>query len=188
MRASLQEGTWLSIRSTLFAWAMPVQRRVAALTPVLPLIALILAMSVPPADAADYAVSGPPTGSAAKILRYSGALSAGGPLVIDTTSNGRRITRARGALELDCGDGLMIDESDAWRNVRVSKRGSFKAVYRDSFTDEGATVDVYDEFAGRFNRKHTKVSGTWRLQIVIHEPDGTEVDCDSGALRFTATR
>ena len=49
-------------------------------------------------------------------------------------------------------------------------------------------VEMYDEFAGRFNRQQTKVSGTWQLRFVIHDPDGTVTTCDSGALRFKASR
>ena len=86
-----------------------------------------------------------------------------------------------------CTKGGSATFKDQWRYVAV-RRGTFKAVYRDSFTDEGATIEVDDSFTGRVNRARTAITGTWRNKMVVREPDGSVDTCDSGVLRFTARR
>lgn len=120
-------------------------------------------------------------------LALGGLTSNGWPVYIELAGNGRSIVRAVGAIDAPCTKGGSTTFDDKWARVPV-RRGSFKAAYRDSFSDQGATIDVDDSFTGKVNRARTAITGTWRNKMVIHEPDGSVDSCDSGVLRFKARR
>ena len=120
-------------------------------------------------------------------VRLGGLTSNGWPVHIQLAGNGKVIVRAVGAISLPCTKGGSVVFKDQWRYVSV-RRGSFKAVRRDSFTDQGATIEIEDSFTGKVNRARTAIKGTWRNKMVVREPDGSVDTCDSGVLRFTARR
>ena len=122
-----------------------------------------------------------------KTIRLGGLTGNGWPVYIQLAANGRLITTAVGAIDAPCTKGGSATFKDKWRFVPV-RRGTFKVVYRDSYTDAGATIEVDDSFTGRVNRARTAITGTWRNKMVVREPDGSVDTCDSGALRFTARR
>lgn len=126
-------------------------------------------------------------GSRAKPVILGGLTSKGWPVYIQLSANGKRIVRAVGALELPCSKGGSFTVPDRFSNVPV-RHGRFKDGVHDSFTDHGETFEIDDSFAGKVNRKHTVVSGTWQAKTVIHEADGSVDTCDSGVLKFTARR
>ena len=141
---------------------------------------------------AAVALAGGPTDAVAEnsragTVRLGGLTSNGWPVHIQLARNGKLIVRAVGAIELPCTKGGSMVFKDKWDYVAV-RRSTFKAVYRDSFTDEGATIEVDDSFTGKVNRARTAITGTWRNKMVVREPDGSIDTCDSGVLRFTARR
>jgi hypothetical protein len=117
-----------------------------------------------------------------------GRTGQGGPVVFDVSRNGRMLKRADGALELNCSNGNSFIVVDGWRNVAISRRGSFKASARDVDPGEGGTVEASFDFAGTYNRRRKTARGTWRAQMVFRATDGTETRCDSGTLRFSLRR
>ena len=140
--------------------------------------------SVALADAPD---SRPPVTQSAATLSLGGLTSNGWPVHIRLARSGKRIVRAVGAIDLPCSKGGSLTFRDTWRNLPV-RGGRFRTGYRDSFTEGGETIQVDDSFAGKVNRKRTRVTGTWRNKMVIREADGSVDSCDSGVLRFTASR
>ena len=141
---------------------------------------------------AAVALAGEPTHAEAQhsragTVRLGGLTSDGWPVYIQLAGNGRLITTAVGAIDAPCTKGGSATFKDKWRYVAV-RRGTFKAVYRDSYTDAGATIAVDDSFTGKVNRARTAITGTWRNKMVVREPDGSVDTCDSGVLRFTARR
>ena len=144
-----------------------------------------------PAGAA-VALAGVPHDGGAQSSRSAtvslgGLTSNGWPVYIELAADGRSIVRAVGAIDTPCSGGGSLTVPDTWLRVPI-RHGSFRAVYRDSFTDGGARIDVQDTFAGKVNRARTVVSGTWRYKMVLHLPDGSMDTCDSGVLKFRAQR
>jgi hypothetical protein len=110
------------------------------------------------------------------------------PVMIEVSKNGRQIKRAAAGINLPCSMGGSVTFPDRWTRITVSRRGSFKATYRDAFTDEGAVVTVSDSLEGKLNASRTVVTGRWRNTMVSREPNGTVETCDSGSVRFSARR
>jgi hypothetical protein len=116
-----------------------------------------------------------------------GLTSKGWPVYIKLSGNGKRVVRAVAAIEMPCSKGGSLFVPDKYASIPV-RHGRFTDSFRDSFTDQGDTIDIDDAVAGKVNRKRTVVSGTWRSKMVIHEADGSVDTCDSGAVKFTARR
>jgi hypothetical protein len=128
-------------------------------------------------------------GSQSSSYAFGGLTNHGGPVVLDVTRNGRRIKRADGALDLRCSNGDAFIIVDSWRNIPISRRGSFRVSAQDTDPGpDGTTVDASFSFAGKLNRRRTRLTGTWRAQLVERSPDGSQISCDSGTLRFAARR
>jgi hypothetical protein len=116
-----------------------------------------------------------------------GLTSKGWPVYIKLSGSGKRVVRAVAAIESPCSKGGSFAVPDRFSNMPV-RHGRFKDSFRDSFTDNGETVDVEDSVAGKVNRKRTVVSGTWHVKTVVHETDGSIDTCDSGVVTFKARR
>jgi hypothetical protein len=150
-------------------------------------IAILTFLLSPGAVALASPGDGAARGSSAKPVVLGGLTSKGWPVYIQLSGNGKRIIRAVGAIEANCSKGGSFSVPDRWTDVPVRHR-RFKATLRDSFTDNGETVDIDDTFSGKVNRKRTVVSGTWQTKTAFHEADGSVDTCDSGVLKFTARR
>ena len=126
------------------------------------------------------------------VVSYYGMTSQDSPLVIQTSKDGRIVKRAIAAIDMTCTGGpngqFVLTEKDRWDDVIVALNRSFKQSFSDSTPDGGGSFDTTAELTGRFDRKRNVVSGTWRLQFVMHDPDGTVTTCESGVQRFTARR
>jgi len=141
---------------------------------------------------AAVALAGEPHDGGAQSSRsgkivLGGLTSNGWPVYVELAANGRSIIRAVGAINGPCTKGESWTVADRWMRVPVRRR-RFRTGFRDSFTDQGARIEVASTFAGKVNRARTVVSGTWSNKVVIHEPDGSVDTCDSGLLRFKAKR
>lgn len=125
-------------------------------------------------------------------VSFYGMTASEGPLVVQTSKDGRVITRAIGAIDLQCNGGPMGPYSftikDLWTDVIVSLGGRFSQTYTDTDTEGDVKLDLTGEFSGRFDRRRKTVTGTWREQYVSHFPDGSVSTCDSGLQKFSARR
>ena len=157
--------------------------RVAALTPAIVTFAIV-SMSPLGAEVALAAESSA-SGRSAGVV-YGGLTSNGWPLTVEVTRNGRMVKQVLGAISSPCSLGGSFIFPSTWRDLRISRSGAFRASYDDSFVDEGYEVTISETFAGKFNRKRTKLTGRWRAASTFRDRDGTVDVCDSGLLRFTA--
>jgi hypothetical protein len=121
-------------------------------------------------------------------LPFGGLLSNRWPVLFQVSRDGRQIVRAVGAIELRCSQGGSFTEPDRWSNVPLTRRGTFRARYRDTFQDGGDRVEVEDSLRGTVNSARTRITGTWRNRMRVRMADGTADTCDSGRLRFIAER
>ncbi|HEX6712248.1 MAG TPA: hypothetical protein VF066_02645 [Thermoleophilaceae bacterium] len=126
-------------------------------------------------------------------VSYYGLTSKDGPLMIETSRDGRVITRAIGALTLSCTGGnagpYSTDYIDTWTKLVVSMGGKFTQKFSDSSTPpSGRPIDVMGQLNGGFDKRRNVVTGTWQVHYVLHLEDGSTDDCDSGLVKFTARR
>jgi hypothetical protein len=182
---------WDLIRTGLALWARGLVRAGQSIrlrhSGLAAICALAVAVGVAvPAQASAFS-------SRAAGVSYYGLTSKDGPLLIETSRDGRVINRAIGALTLSCTGGndgpYSSDYIDTWTKLVVSLGGKFTQKFSDSMTPpSGRTVDVMGQLNGRFNKRRNAVTGTWQVHYVVHMEDGSTDDCDSGLIRFTARR
>jgi hypothetical protein len=119
---------------------------------------------------------------------YGGLTSNGWPVMFQVSRDGRRVIRAIGAIETKCSQGGTVIVADPWTRLPISRRGGFRASFRDSGMEGQNRFEESGSIQARVNRARTRITGTWRIRLVVHSPDGSVNDCNSGAVRFTAER
>lgn len=186
MRTSLQFHL-INVRFGLALWRESLRAHRGRVPAAIALAAVLFVFLVTAAQASPAFSRGKSATS------YYGLSSQDSPLLIETSKDGRIIKRVLGTLDVSCTGGptgaFTMTQKDSWVDVIVGLNRTFKQSYSDSdATPDGGTVDEVSEFAGRFDRKRAVVTGTWRLQIVVHQPDGSAMTCESGVQRFTARR
>lgn len=152
------------------------------------LVSVVGMIAVSPMGAIAVASETESTASARGVHVLGGLTSQGFPVLVEVSSNGRQLKRAVAGIELRCSSGGRFAVSDRWTRVPVTRRGTFKATYRDSFTDEGAVVTVSDSFEGKLNARRTVLTGRWRNTMVVRDANGSVDTCDSGSVRVKARR
>ena len=71
----------------------------------------------------------------------------------------------------------------------MSSSGAFKDSWSDSTSLDDGTLEWTNTLTGKLNRKGTKITGNYRNVEVVRGRDGSVMEtCDSGPLRFSATR
>jgi len=184
MRASLQSHL-INVRVGFELWrgSLEAHSRILA---ALALVGVVFALL------ASAAQASPGFSRGTSATSYYGLTSQDSPLLIETSKDGRIIKRAIGTLDISCTGGstgaFTMTEKDSWTDVIVGLNRTFKRSFSDSDATGGSTIDQSGEFTGRFDRKRRVVTGTWRLQLVVHDPDGSVMTCDSGLQRFSARR
>ena len=81
---------------------------------------------------AEVALADGPSAANRPAAVYGGTTSNGWPVFAEVTSDGHRIKRVLGAIYLDCGQGQGFAMRSQWRNLRISRSGTFKTSYRDT--------------------------------------------------------
>jgi hypothetical protein len=122
---------------------------------------------------------------------FGGVTSAGGPVVIQVSRDGREIVRATMAVQQKCQpSGATLFVPDYYTQVPIRATGAFQSGGEASFplTEPPITgVTTTSRLSGTFNRAMTALTGTWSLVTVFNGATGATVDrCDSGAVSFTA--
>lgn len=124
---------------------------------------------------------------AATSTPFAGFTSAGNAAVAHLSADKRQIKVARTGLALVCADGVRQLVPDAWIKLEPAKSGKFSGSFADlagTWFDGRATTSS-GAIAGRLDRKRGRITGTWQLDTLVTQPDGTTVACSSGAVKFT---
>lgn len=110
------------------------------------------------------------------------------PVVIETSKNGRTVTKATVAIRLTCTSGAAVVIPDGYRRIPVKKRKfSFSFGPSTQRNDDGTSTDFEGTISGTFNKARTSVSGTWSFKGTDHDAAGAVTDtCDSGRVTFKA--
>ncbi len=140
---------------------------------------------------ADAAVSPADARTAAATVgnTYGGVTSQGYPVVVDMTSNRRKLVRAMAAIELPCTSGATAFLPDEYTALPVTRKGKFGTAFGPVTVrnDDGTTSDVQGRLSGRLTSAKTRLAGTWELEWTDHDAAGAVTDtCDSGVVRWSA--
>lgn len=172
----------------------------------LPAMFLLAALSLLAANVDSAAGSSERTGKTAKHsarhktkrptpagVVFGGVTSAGGPIVVEVSRDGREIVRATIAVQQKCQpSGMTFFFPDSYTHVPIKAAGAFRSAgeWSAALTEPPVTgVTNTDSLSGSFNRAGTSVTGTWSLVSVFNGATGAPIDrCDSGAVSFTATQ
>lgn len=121
-------------------------------------------------------------------IMLGGVTSAGWPVVIEVSRDGREVVRATMAVPLKCQSGGDLILPSFYANMPIDATGAFQGGGEVTVHGEGApTVTFTNRMTGKFNRSARTVAGTWNLVAVVRDASGATVDnCDSGAVSFTA--
>lgn len=121
---------------------------------------------------------------------YAGAISSGGPIVLQVSADGRQILRARTGVPADCSDGTSDYVPDGWVKLPLSAKGDFKRAYQDApiRRDDGLRELDSGSIKGHLNPKTHAIHGTWTLSWTIVQADGSRISCKSGVIYFSAAR
>ena len=173
------------MRATRVRMRMPLRIRahVAALVPA---IVTLAAVAVSPMGAEVAMADGASAGQRSTGVVYGGLTSNEWPVVVEVTRDGRRIKRVVGGIFAACTQGGYHAFPSQWTDLRISRRGAFKASYYDTDVEEGTETTWSETFVGKFNRARTQLTATWRSSTTFRMPDGTVDVCDTGSLRVTA--
>ena len=110
------------------------------------------------------------------------------PVFFRIAPNGRMVTVGAIAISLNCTSGSQPVNSDLFTRVHINAQGRMNAASSQPPTagPTGATYTWTDSLTARLNRKHTLVSGVWRLAVNFSFTNGMSDECDSGPVRFVA--
>jgi hypothetical protein len=149
---------------------------------------------------AEAATSPPRAHGATRILAAHDASAAPGVLLATITSqnlpvwfkvsgDGRTLTAAAIAVNMNCTSGAEFVLPDDFLRVAISKNGRLHGTYSQPPTagSAGETYTWMDSITARLNHRHTQLSGVWHLTVNYSFTNGMSDQCESGPVRFTAT-
>jgi hypothetical protein len=112
------------------------------------------------------------------------------PIVLEVSHDGRQVVRIDAALDVKCvTTGATSVFSDGYQHVPLSATGSFTSSFGPSTNVtllSGQKGDLSGRIKGKLNARGTSGSGTWSLDVVVHDPTtGAVVDnCHSGNVTW----
>ena len=120
---------------------------------------------------------------------FGGSTAQDFPVVIETSKNGRTVTKATIAIRLTCTSGATIVVPDRYPKLSINKKRKFGASFGPATNrnDDGTTIDFEGTISGTFNKPRTSASGTWSFKGTERDAAGAVTDtCDSGSVTWKA--
>ena len=111
------------------------------------------------------------------------------PGFLEISGDGRTLKLGAVSLVMSCTSGAQFVLADVLTRVRIKANGRLHAAHSVPPTagSNGDTYSATDSLTARLNRRHSLLTGTWRLQVSYSFTNGMSDQCDSGPVRFTAT-
>ena len=112
------------------------------------------------------------------------------PAFFRISANDRVLLAGGIAISATCTDGSNFVVPDLALRVPIGADGRLhrSVVTPPTAGPNGTTYSGSDTLTGRLGAAHLKLTGTWRLRVRVTGPGGESIQCDSGPVRFTATR
>ncbi len=126
--------------------------------------------------------------ASAQATTLGGFTSQNWPVVFRTSRDGRTLALGRIVLWTRCTSGLSFATQDGFRGLRLGAGGRFAEhrTFPPTKQSNGWIFGGSDAFAGRLNRRHSRLSGAWTMHETVVSPSGQTDQCDSGAVGFHA--
>lgn len=117
----------------------------------------------------------------------TGLTSQGFPSYFRISPSGKTVDDGQIALAMSCVSGAVVTWPDFVSHMRINASGRTHFAVSVPVTGliGGGTYSGTDSMSARLNRKRTRITGVWRLQVSFTFADGTTDQCDSGSVRFT---
>jgi len=118
---------------------------------------------------------------------FAGLSSQQFPSFFEISNNGRTLKLGAIVLGMTCTSGDEFVQSDRDVKIPITRAGRLTAHFAQAPTPAsgGGTVGGTDTLDATLNRRHTVLTGTWRLVQTYISPTGQTDQCDSGPVRFT---
>jgi hypothetical protein len=117
-----------------------------------------------------------------------GFTNQGWPVVIELSSDKRRIIVAEAGLEMSCTSGAQFAVDPYLARIPIARNGRFSAsaTIPPSPGNPVSLTGGSESFSGRLNRARTGLTGTWRLHLDFAATDGSTDHCDTGRVPLSA--
>lgn len=119
---------------------------------------------------------------------FGGRTAQAWPIAIEVSRDGHQVVRADVALNVKCGTLATTIFPDSYAHVPLSAAGSFSSSFGPETIDfaPGQKGDLTGKIKGKLNARRTSGSGTWSLNVVVHDATtGAVVDnCRSGNVTW----
>lgn len=110
------------------------------------------------------------------------------PAFFRVSSDGRVLLASGIALRMGCTSGVQLVVPDAFAHIPIAANGRLHISFRPpTTTQNGVTTNATDTLTARLDPAHSKLTGTWRLQVHLSAANGQNMKCDSGPVRFSVT-
>ncbi len=111
------------------------------------------------------------------------------PAFFKISADARTLTLGSIAISMNCTSGDQFVLGDGFSRVRISPSGKLHATLSIPPTagSSGASYSGTDSLTAHLGRRHSQLSGMWRLHVNYTFTNGMSDQCDSGPVRFTAT-
>jgi hypothetical protein len=150
---------------------------------------LRVAFAVTVAITAHLLNGGSAQAATASDMVFAGFTSQHLPAFFKVSSDGRVLLSGGIALQLRCSSGANLVVPDAFGHIPIGANGTLHTSYTPPTTIEnGITSSGTDTLKARLGPTHSELGGTWRLEVGFGPAGGQTTQCDSGPVRFTATR
>jgi hypothetical protein len=136
---------------------------------------------------ANAATIGGPSTAPGAVL--AGLTSQQFPTFFRLSANDRVVLAGAIAISATCTDGSIYVVPDLALRVPIGADGRLHrtVITPPTAGPNGGTYSGSDTLTGRLGPAHSKLTGTWRIRVQATEPNGANIQCDSGPVRFSAT-
>jgi hypothetical protein len=119
---------------------------------------------------------------------FGGRTAQAWPIAIQVSHDGHQVVRADIALSVKCTTAATSVFHDSYVHIPLSSTGSFSSSFGPETFDfaPGQKGDLTGRVKGKLNARRTSGTGTWALNVVVHDAlTGAVVDnCQSGTVTW----
>jgi hypothetical protein len=119
---------------------------------------------------------------------FGGRTAQAWPVAIEVSHDGHQVVRADIALSVKCGIAATSVFHDSYAHIVLSAAGNFSSSFGPQTFDfaPGQKGDLTGRIKGKLNARRTSGTGTWSLNVVVHDATtGAVVDnCQSGNVTW----
>jgi hypothetical protein len=111
------------------------------------------------------------------------------PAFFKLSGDGRILLASGIAIRETCTSGTQAVVPDGFAHIPIGAGGRLHTTFvPPTTTENGITSGGIDALTASFDPAHSTLTGTWRLKLHVSMANGQSTQCDSGPVRFAASR